>query len=85
MKKSLLILSLLFGATKSLLQQIEEFESLLKDVDALALLNQALESGQISLLEYLSESSLYHDSHERLEEMQHDAALQYLELQLYSR
>lgn len=74
-----------YETTKSLLQQIEEFEALLKDVDALALLNKALESGQISLLEYLSESSLYHDSHERLEEMQHDAALQYLELQLYSR
>lgn len=71
--------------TKVLLQQIEEFRALLEDVDALELLNRALESGQISLLEYLEESSLYHDSHERLEEMQHDAALQYLELQLYSR
>ena len=54
-------------------------------MDVFELLNQALESGQISLIEYLSDLSLYHESHVRLCEMEHDAAMQYVELQLYSR
>ena len=58
---------------------------MIQSVDVFELLNQALESGQISLIEYLSELSLYHESHDRLCEMEHDAAMQYVELQLYSR
>ena len=74
-----------YETTRALVQQIDEYRSLIQSVDVLDLLNQALESGQISLIEYLSELSLYHESHERLCEMEHDAAMQYVELQLYSR
>lgn len=70
--------------TRNLLHQIEEYRQLLNTVDAAALLNQALESGQLSLVEYLYELSAYHESHERFAEMQHDAALEFLELKAYS-
>ncbi|MCQ2280966.1 MAG: hypothetical protein MJZ49_09265, partial [Bacteroidales bacterium] len=71
--------------TRNLLHQIEEYRQLLSTVDAAALLNQALESGQLSLVEYLYELSAYHESHERFAEMQHDAALEFLELDAYAR
>lgn len=73
-----------YVTTRNLLQQIEEYRQLLNTVDAAALLNQALESGQLSLVEYLYELSAYHESHERFAEMQHDAALEFLELEAYS-
>lgn len=73
-----------YVTTRNLLQQIEEYRQLLSTVDAAALLNQALESGQLSLVEYLYELSAYHESHERFAEMQHDAALEFLELEAYS-
>lgn len=74
-----------YVTTRNLLQQIEEYRQLLTTVDAAALLNQALESGQLSLVEYLYELSAYHESHERFAEMQHDAALEFLELEAYSK
>lgn len=74
-----------YATTQSMLQQIEEYRQLLSSVDAASLLNQALESGQLSLVEYLYELSAYHESHERFAEMQHDAAMEFLELELYGR
>ena len=65
-------------------KQIAEYHRLLETVDAVQLLNTALESGQMSLVDYLFESSIYHESHERFAELQYDAAKHYLVLQVYS-
>lgn len=74
-----------YATAKSMLRQIEEYRALLASVDELELLNQALDSGQLSLVEYLYELSAYHESHERFAEMQHDAALEFLELEAYRK
>lgn len=65
-------------------KQIAEYEQLLASVDAAELLQQALASGRISIIDYLYELSVYHESHERLAELQRDAALEYVELQVAS-
>ena len=65
-------------------KQIAEYHRLLETVDAVQLLNTALESGQISLVEYLFESSVYHESHERFAELLRDAAEHYVVLQVCS-
>lgn len=66
----------------SLKTQIDGYRQLLSTVDAAELLQQALQSGQISVVDYLYESSIYHESHERFAELQFEAALQYVELQV---
>ena len=68
----------------TLLLQIEEYRQLLETVDSFALLRQALESGQLSIVEYLMEISIYHESHERFAEMQYKAAMRILALQILS-
>ena len=65
-------------------KQIAEYHRLLETVDAVQLLNTALESGQISMVEYLFESSVYHESHERFAELLRDAAEHYVVLQVCS-
>ena len=65
-------------------KQIADYHQLLETVDAMQLLKDALESGQMSLVDYLFESSIYHESHERFAELQYDAAKHYLVLQVYS-
>lgn len=65
-------------------KQIADYHQLLESVDAMQLLKEALESGQMSLVDYLFESSIYHESHERFAELQYDAAKHYLVLQVYS-
>ena len=65
-------------------KQVAEYHKLLESVDALQLLEVALESGQISLVDYLFESSVYHESHERFAELQRDAAEHFVILQIYS-
>ena len=65
-------------------KQIADYHQLLETVDAMQLLKEALESGQMSLVDYLFESSIYHESHERFAELQYDAAKHYLVLQVYS-
>lgn len=65
-------------------KQIADYHQLLETVDAMQLLKEALESGQMSLVDYLFESSIYHESHERFAELQYDAAKHYLVLQIYS-
>ncbi|MBO4646517.1 MAG: TolC family protein [Bacteroidales bacterium] len=67
----------------ALQQQMADYQELLESVDADELLQKALASGQISLTDYLSEMSLYHESHERLLQMQYETALQYLEMQVW--
>ena len=64
--------------------QIADYHRLLETVDAMQLLQDALDSGQMSLVDYLFESSIYHESHERFAELQYDAAKHYLVLQVYS-
>ena len=68
----------------NLQKQIAEYHRLLETVDAVQLLNTALESGQISMVEYLFESSVYHESHERFAELMRDAAEHYVVLQVCS-
>lgn len=65
-------------------KQIADYHQLLETVDAMQLLKEALDSGQMSLVDYLFESSIYHESHERFAELQYDAAKHYLVLQVYS-
>lgn len=65
-------------------EQIADYHQLLETVDAMQLLKEALDSGQMSLVDYLFESSIYHESHERFAELQYDAAKHYLVLQVYS-
>ena len=69
-----------YAAASTLLQQAEEYRQLLETVDSFALLRQALESGQLSIVEYLMETSIYHESHERFAEMQYKAAMRLLAL-----
>ena len=70
-----------YAAARTLLRQIEEYRQLLETVDSFTLLRQALESGQLSIVEYLMETSIYHESHERFAEMQYKAAKRILSLQ----
>ena len=65
-------------------KQIADYHQLLETVDAMQLLKEALESGQMSLVDYLFESSIYHESHERFAELQYDAAKHFLVLQVCS-
>lgn len=65
-------------------KQVAEYHQLLESVDALQLLKEALESGQISLVDYLFESSVYHESHERFAELQRDASEHYVILQVFN-
>ena len=70
---------------KALQKQIADYETLLVAVEEGDLLDKALNAGEISLVEYLLEISLYHESHERHAALLHDAALQYVHLQIIER
>lgn len=67
----------------SLNQQVAEYGQLLSSVDEGGLLQEALQHGELSLIEYLYEMSIYHESHERYAELQRDAAIQFMELQVF--
>lgn len=68
---------------EKLQQQIADYQQLIETVDATELLSKALDTGQISLVDYLFELSMYHESHERLAEIQRDVAQHYVVLQLW--
>ncbi|HNW68392.1 MAG TPA: TolC family protein [Bacteroidales bacterium] len=72
-----------FTLVSNLGQQIASYQTALEEISQFDLLLEALEKGEIDLVNYLLEYSIYHESHERLFEMQLDAAQKYLELQLY--
>lgn len=69
--------------TISLLEQISNYQEVLAEVSQFELLHEALERGEIDLVNYLLEYSIYHESHERLFELYRDAAQNYIELELY--
>lgn len=74
-----------YQMVQSLQKQIADYQALLLSVEETDLLDKALNAGEISLIEYLLELSMYHESHERFAELQHDIALQYVHLQIVER
>lgn len=67
----------------SLLQQIDNYEEVLSETSQFDLLHNALEKGEIDIVNYLLEYAMYHESHERLFELWRDAAQNNVELELY--
>lgn len=71
-----------YAIVDSHLKQVAEYESLLADINSFELLQLALEKGEISLVDYLMEYSIYHESHEKLFELERDAAQNFVEIEL---
>lgn len=64
----------------SLQKNLEEYRSLLLDFDSSELLMKALDQGEISLIDYMLELSIYYESVNTLLEMERDLNKTYVEL-----
>ena len=67
----------------SLQKNVNDYRINLMKLDNSKLLKKALEMGEISLIEYLYENSIYYDSVDRLFELERDLNKAVAELKLY--
>lgn len=75
----------LHGQVVSMQKSVQDYRSLLRELDNSPLLAKAFEKGEISLVEYVLELSLYYESAEKLLQMERDLAKSLAVLEQYGK